>query len=260
MNVINQYHNDKNLSTRINFHIKYSTNKTGWFPWLFEHYKFKDGCRILELGCGNGSQWANQIEKLPSNCILVLSDFSEGMVNLVRDHFVRYPNVLAAKIDIQNIPFPDDSFDIVIANHMLYHVPDIDTAISEVRRVLRSDGKFYTSTNGNGGMTSYLYQARKQVNPTTSAISEGFSFSLQNGAAYLNKYFSSVQCYQYDDSLFITETQDLINWMKSNQSISNFAEDEFDKLYDYFEAIRLKHGAIVIPKELGLFVSQNPMD
>jgi hypothetical protein len=43
--------------------------------------------------------------------------------------------------------------------------------------------------------------------------------------------------------------------MKSIISISNYSESDFDKLYSYFENIRIKHGAIDIPKELGVFVS-----
>ena len=48
------------------------------------------------------------------------------------------------------------------------------------------------------------------------------------------------------DSLHITETQDLIDWMKSTITISNYSESDFDKLYDYFENIRIKQGSIDI--------------
>lgn len=164
-------------------------------------------------------------------------------------------NVLSQKIDIQNIPFPDNCFDVVIANHMMYHVPDLSKAISEVHRVLRNDGKFYAATNGNGGMRTYLYNVRKLINPNIPALSDGFSFSLQNGVELLSKYFGDVKSYNYEDSLHITETQDLIDWMKSTIAISNYSESDFDKLYDYLENIRIKQGAIDIPKELGLFVS-----
>ena len=44
------------------------------------------------------------------------------------------------KIDAQSIPYEKDSFDAVIANHMLYHVPDLARTLSEIRRVLRPEG------------------------------------------------------------------------------------------------------------------------
>lgn len=255
-NVTEQYKSEDNLSTRINLHTKYSTNKQGWFSWLFEYYEFANGYRILELGCGNGSQWEGRIGKLPQDCTLVLSDFSEGMVKSVWEKYSCHANILSLRIDIQDIPFPDNCFDVVIANHMLYHVPDLSKAISEVHRVLKYGGKFYAATNGNGGMRTYLHDACKLINPNTNALPEEFSFSLQNGGELLSKFFKDdVQCYIYDDSLHITKTQDLIDWMKSSITISNFSETDFDKLYHHFENIRINQGAIDIPKEVGLFIS-----
>jgi len=75
-NVKEQYSDDKNLSIRSKLHAKYSTNKLGMIPWLFEKYEFSEGFRILELGCGNAHQWNGNIDKLPQNCTLVLTDFS----------------------------------------------------------------------------------------------------------------------------------------------------------------------------------------
>src|SRR5436305_15089237 len=51
-------------------------------------------------------------------------------------------------MDAQAIPFEDRGFDAVIANHMLYHVPDRGLALAEVRRVLKPGGRLYTSTIG----------------------------------------------------------------------------------------------------------------
>ena len=51
-------------------------------------------------------------------------------------------------IDIQDIPFADHEFDAVIANMMLYHVPDLQKGLREVKRVLKPDGTFYCATYG----------------------------------------------------------------------------------------------------------------
>ncbi|MDP4090617.1 MAG: class I SAM-dependent methyltransferase [Bacillota bacterium] len=255
-NVKDQYKDDSNLSIRTRLHEKHSTNKQGFFPWLFEKYEFSKGYRILELGCGNGAQWENRIQLLPPDCILVLSDFSEGMVKIVWEKYTGLKNVLAAKVDIQNIPFPDGCFDVVIANHMLYHVPDLPRALSEVKRILKSGGKFYSATNGNGGMRPFLRNAFKKVNPELDFFTRDFSFNLQNGQKMLNQYFDEVQRCDYEDSLSVTETQDLVDWLKSTITISSYSEDDLEGLYDYFEDIRLKEGAINISKETGLFISR----
>jgi ubiquinone/menaquinone biosynthesis C-methylase UbiE len=78
-----QYVDDKNLAVRLNFHIKHSTNKQGLVSWLWEQYDFPENGKILELGCGNGLQWENDIKNLPSGCSVVLTDLSQGMVDIV---------------------------------------------------------------------------------------------------------------------------------------------------------------------------------
>ena len=254
-NVKEQYKDDNNLSVRIKLHAKHSTNKQGFIPWLFEKYEFSSGYHILELGCGNGGQWQDRIQQLPADCMLVLSDFSEGMVKTVWEKYSNFKNLLAQKIDIQSIPFPDNCFDAVIANHMLYHVPDLPKALSEVKRILKSGGKFYAATNGNGGMRPYLHDAFKQVYPEINTFTKSYSFNLQNGEEMLSQYFGDVQRYDYEDSLSITETQDLVDWLKSTISMASYSKDDLNGLYDYFEGIRQKEGAINIPKEAGLFIS-----
>jgi len=118
-NVKNQYANGQNLSARINLHAKHSTNKQGLVTWLFEQYKFSENFKILELGCGNAEQWNGHIGDLPNGCELILSDFSRGMVESVKEKYSKYSNVSFAQVDIQNINYPSETFDIVIANHML---------------------------------------------------------------------------------------------------------------------------------------------
>ena len=148
--MIQQYSDDRNLSVRSKLHAKHSTNKQGFGSWLFEKYCFSKNNSILELGCGNGWQWEwdRGIERLPHGCKVILSDFLEGMVNIVKEKFSSYnTDIDFQKIDVQAIPYGDESFDVVIANHMLYHVPDLDKALSEVRRVMKMvDGSIQSQT------------------------------------------------------------------------------------------------------------------
>lgn len=255
-NLKKQYGDDKGLAIRTQLHSRYSTNKQGFFPWLFEQYRFFPNCRILELGCGNGAQWEGRIEALPMGCHLTLSDFSAGMVEAARKKYAPYSCVAFQSADIQNIPFPDESFDIVIANHMLYHVSDLDKALSEVRRVMTRRGVFYCATNGSGGMQPYLHQAIATLHPNTKAFISSFSFNLQNGAELLAPHFGQTERRDHIDSLAITKTQDLMDWLNSILSIASFPESDLEGMYDYFEAIRKREGSIIIPKETGLFISE----
>ena len=226
-NVKNQFSNDKNLAMRINFYKKYTTNKYKFADWLFDKYVFKENMKILELGCGNGSHWEGKIETLPNGCSLV-------------------PMTAASFVMV---------FDVVIANHMLFHVPDLNKALLEVKRVLKDNGVFYSATDGNGGMRPFLHNAIVKFEPTSTAFTEQLPFNLQNGCEILGKYFENVQRFDYENTLAITNTQDLIDWLKSTKSISGYSDESLSNLYNYFEDIREKDGAINIPRETGVFIS-----
>ncbi|MFT3952689.1 MAG: hypothetical protein QM689_12250 [Oscillospiraceae bacterium] len=71
----------------------------------------------------------------------------------------------------------------------------------------------------------------------------------------MKQQFRAVERYDYTDSLEITGTQDLIDWLKSTMFLNSVSGEKIDRLYRHFEAIREKDGAIRIPKECGLFVS-----
>lgn len=248
-----QYADGTNLSTRAGLHAKYSVNPQGLTNWLFTQYRFAPGDRILELGCGTGSQWAGRIQSLPEGCSLILSDFSPGMVETVRSAYSGMPGVSAETIDIQQIPYSDGSFDVLIANFMLYHVPDLPRAFAEVQRVLKPDGRFYAATNGNGGLMGFMGEAVARCGLDASVFSRGFSFSLQNGLSLLSPYFVLVQRLDYPDALAVTETADLVDWVRSTGGMTGYTEEELQKLSAYLESIRVRDGVIRIPKECGLF-------
>ena len=138
-----QYRTSKGLNTRISFHEKYSANRQGYGNWIVSNCEFFEGMTVLELGCGTGSLWTGRDDILRKIGKLVLTDASEGMLAAAQKNIGNRDNVEYQPADIQALPFEDNSFDMVIANSVLYHVPDLEKGIREIRRGLEDDGIFY---------------------------------------------------------------------------------------------------------------------
>ncbi|WP_425447947.1 class I SAM-dependent methyltransferase [Dethiothermospora halolimnae] len=249
-----QYQTAQNLETRVTLHAKHSTNKQGFGNWIFENYKFHNGCKILELGCGTGGMWKGHLNAIGSGDLLVLSDFSSGMLEKAKQNIGEHSNVVYKQIDIKNIPYNETEFDFVIANMMLYHVSNVQAAIKEVRRILKPGGVFYCATFGENGINHYFNDTlvEQGVNIKTKG-----TFTLQNGFEILNREFSSVQKLDYIDSFEITDINDLLDYLFSLSSIVDVKDLDRKSLFNIFQQKKDDIGIIHIPKEYGMFISKN---
>jgi ubiquinone/menaquinone biosynthesis C-methylase UbiE len=133
---------------------------------------------VLELGPGTGGFAARLAAALPDATIRAI-DQSERFAELTRSR-----GIDAGVGDVQDLPFPDDSFDVVAALWMLYHVPDVDRALGEIRRVLRPGGLFVAVTNGDAHLADIRVEAGGSPVVTT--------FSTQNGEEQLRAHFAAV--------------------------------------------------------------------
>ncbi len=246
-----QYASSGSLQTRISIHDKYSTNRQGFGPWITEHYRFPEHAAVLELGCGTGSMWLGRDGLIAACSRLILSDFSEGMLQTARETLRRYDTIGYRVIDIQDIPFPDQSFDAVIANMMLYHVPDLRRGLAEVRRVLKPGGTFYCATYGEHGIMEYI-SSLFGMDPSGQA---NHLFTLQNGAAQLREYFSDVQRDDYRDSLAVTDVRDLADYIGSLSGMVALREIPREEMTAVLTA-HMKDGVLSIPKEYGMFTAR----
>lgn len=246
-----QYANADGLNIRMLLHHKYSINKQPYGDWIMEHYHIQPGMKVLELGCGTGSMWAEPFRWLPQDASLLLTDFSEGMLETARANVPEQPNISFAQVDIQQIPYANNAFDRVIANAMLYHIPDLDKAISEVARVLRPEGRFICSTTGDNGMHRWFQQVLGEgESPATP-------FSLQNGGASLEKHFGKAEMRMREDGLEVTDVNDLAAYVRSTISFGYLRDWPLDELTKRLSA-QMVDGVIRIPKEYGLFICTNP--
>lgn len=242
-----QYKNSENLDIRISIHQKYSTNKQGFGNWITQQYDVRENYSILELGCGKGDLWNNF--ELPNNTRLIQTDFSMGMLEVAKKNS-KQKNVIFNQIDIQNISYENEKFDMVVANMMLYHVPDLHKGLDEVSRVLKSGCKFYTTTYGENGITEYICCLLKDI---TSSKETNKAFTLQNGKELLLKHFSDVKLINYEDSLEVTNSEDLVDYIFSMTNFVNIDKSIKQELLNRLEKQKVD-GKIIVPKEYGMFI------
>jgi ubiquinone/menaquinone biosynthesis C-methylase UbiE len=136
--------------------------------------------QVLEVGCGDGS-FAERLRDSGDGIVVVASDQSAHMAGLAAARGL--PSVQA---DVIALPFADGSFDLVIANWMLYHVADIPAALSQIRRLLRPGGRLLATTKS----ADHLREVWDLVGHPGFAE---LSFRADNGRAILSPYFASIQ-------------------------------------------------------------------
>lgn len=249
-----QYKNSSNLDARIEIHRRFSTNSYGWFNWVFDTLEaLPKEANVLELGTGSGALWVDLAGKIPAGWTITLSDLSPGMLDSAwRNLVVTGRNFKFEQIDAQSIPYADETFDIVIANHMLYHVPDRPKALAEIKRVLKKGGHLIAATVGETHqkeITAWLRQiwTDRDFSPFTQP------FTLENGGEQLEPFFSSVSMSRYEDNLLVTEVEPLIAYLRSSIRASEISEEELANVKADLEKEIKQNGKIFISKDTGLF-------
>lgn len=254
-----QYDTDKNLSARINLHQKYSINKYNFFSWVFDHMNINSLDNVLELGCGNGVLWLNNNERIPKEANIILSDFSCGMLEAatanLKDSVSKFSFEL---IDAQSIPHEVNTFNVILANYMLFHIPDIDLALSEIRRVLKPDGRFIATTAGKEHMKEIreiLIEFDSEIHfPSDDTI---LRFGLENGEELISKHFDNVDVLLYKDGIELRESKPLVDYILSFKGAGNISnkltEERVTDLYSFIDSKIKSDGSIYITKQPCLF-------
>ncbi|HET6949281.1 MAG TPA: class I SAM-dependent methyltransferase [Acidimicrobiales bacterium] len=251
-----QYRDSSRLAARARLHVKYGTAAVAWFPWVATQVAWPAGARVLEVGCGAGWMWAEAAARLRSDLDLVLTDLSPGMVAEAVDRvgsLGRYARTSGQVADVQELPFPPDAFDVVVANYVLHHVPDVGRAVAEMARVLRPGGRLVVACVGDGHLTE-LHQIRREVfGDHWGTIAGGFGAA--QGAHLFPAHFDEVEWRPYSDRLECADPDDVVAYLASTPPV----EDADDRLRDrVVEVVHARFaaggGRLRVSKDTGVFL------
>ena len=256
--VRSQYHDAGNLSIRQRFHQLYSTSKQPWQSWVFSHIDLPECGTVLELGCGNGGLWLEKMERVSHSLEVTLTDVSPGLLQEARANLIdRGLNVKFEVVDATQMPYDAGSFDVVIANHMLYHLGDISAALAGICRVLKPTGSFYASTVGLDNMSelqNFIWRSGWKVDLDLSSAAK--SFGLENGGEILGRHFTQVELLHYPDSLQVPTAEAVVDYIASLYP-SETVPGELRRMLQHEVN---EHGLIHITKSLGMFRCKEPCD
>jgi len=217
--------------------------------WLFERVAPPPGARVLEVGCGSAAFWRANADRIDPSWSLTLTDLSPGMIASAGAAVGDRAEYVVA--DAQELPFAERSFDVVLANHMLYHVPDRPKALAEIARVLVPGGVFHAATNGRGHLQelSDLVGAGWSLNPHME------EFGLETGAAQLAEVFDDVRVERFDVALLVTEAEPVVAYVRSSVV---FPEGSLERVREEVEAAIARDGSFRIATRPGLITCRKP--
>ncbi|KAF1984274.1 methyltransferase type 11 [Aulographum hederae CBS 113979] len=240
---VSQYSNthDK-LAARVAI-LSYDSNDQSWYSWL--ESRLEPVGDVLEVGGGTGELWRN-ID--PSKAKLTLTDFSAAMCDQLRS--LKIPGSTIEQCDAASLPFPDASFDLVIANHMLYHLDNPDAALKEFARVLRPGGRLRTALNGREHIKELLALGEAIGRP--SQILDSARITAETGPEYLSKHFVDVSAEKFPGEFDVPSPEPVLAYLGSwgddpmTLDQEKYARGEIQKRIDAEGSFKIKKDMILL--------------
>jgi SAM-dependent methyltransferase len=256
-----QYRDSSRLAARARLHVKYGTAPVAWFPWLATQVPWPRDAQVLEVGCGAGWMWAEAAARLPGDLDLTLTDLSPGMVAEALDRvgsLGRYRRTIGRVADVQELPFRPGSFDVVLANYVLHHVPDAGRAVAEMARVLRPGGVAVVACVGEGHLAE-LRQIRNEVFGEHWAGIIDDTFGASAGAHVLPACFDEVDWRPYLDRLDCRDPDDVVAYLASTPPVENATDAEHRMVIEAVQArFAAGGGHLRVSKDTGVFLCRAP--
>jgi SAM-dependent methyltransferase len=166
----------------------------GFVEWLVDMLPAEGGIAILDAGAGVG-RFTRPLARRGRGRV-VACDLFPGMAGAIREAArAESLPVEVAVADIERLPFADGAFGLVLANHVLYHLPDLDRGVRELARVTAAGGLCVATTNADDIPVPVieLHHAVLGRLGVSGAPERRSSFSLANGEERMGVGFRQVE-------------------------------------------------------------------
>lgn len=262
------YATDEAWRIRQETHDRYSVPAVDFSAWALGCINWNGEERILDLGCGPG-RWHATVRKLLPNVVYYGIDLHPGML-------AHHPAPRALTVgNALRLPYTDGSFDVVMANHMMYHIPDIEGAIKEIRRVLKPDGVLMATTNSVHNMPELQVLLHRAVTLLVPPGTDRFQtplppsdlFTLETGTRLLSRHFYAVARYDLPSALVFPAAEPVLAYLESTRAarepqlprgvhwndVMLIVGEQINRLLEHF-------GELVISKLIGVLVATDQGD
>ena len=257
-NLLLQFGTPEGLQKRILFHHQHTHFEENFQQWLFSHYHFNQNAKVLEIGCGDGTLWQCNKNKIPKDIEITLSDISQKMLD---ECYSKLNDVSQIKsyeyADCFHLPYDDESFDIVIANHVFMYFENVQQALKEIYRVLKKDGILYCSTIAKDMMKErdeLLKDFDSKISFNQDILYQQFGY--ENGKLKLSQYFKDIELFERKEVYEIIDVNLFYQFILSTKGISTNFELLYKKkkqFYDFLKDYFSKHKVFYLTTHCGMF-------
>lgn len=235
-----QFETPDGLKTRVLFHHKHTHFKNNFHEWMFEHYQFRAGDKVLEIGCGDGTIWQCNRSRIPKNIEIILSDISKKMIDESYFNLHDIPQIKSFDMaDCFHLPYDDESFEVVIINHVLMYFEDLEGALKEIYRVLKKNGTLYCSTIAKDMMKERDEMIKGfdvQISFNQEMLYKHFGY--ENGKEKLNQYFCDIELFDRKEFYEVVDMDLLYQFLLSGKGLSPHLEPLYKKKIQFYEYLK----------------------
>jgi 2-polyprenyl-3-methyl-5-hydroxy-6-metoxy-1,4-benzoquinol methylase len=262
------YATDDNLRIRQETHDRFSVPDRSFAEWVLDRVPWRGGERLLDVGCGNGLYF----KKMKNRGVEIEYTGIDLMETMIRNHPLAKAGGSLSLGDAHTLPFATNSFDIIMANHMMHHLQDLHAALDEFARILKPSGVLIVATNSMNTMPELQVLMRRAIVLLTRSGAATVRapemptdrFALENGIRLLSNHFYAVVRHDLPSALVFPDVEPAMVYLESTRDLREPSLPPDVVWEDVMMIMRqqinqlIKHlGELVINKQAGVLIASD---